>query len=32
LRAAGLNVRFLRGGIDAWEAAGQRIEHKATAT
>ncbi len=28
LRAAGLNARFLRGGIDAWQAAGQPLEQK----
>lgn len=29
LRAAGLNARFLRGGIDGWQAAGRPIERKA---
>jgi Fe-Mn family superoxide dismutase len=29
LRAAGLNARYLRGGIDAWQAAGQALVPKA---
>jgi Fe-Mn family superoxide dismutase len=28
LRAAGLNARYLRGGIDGWEAAAQPVERK----
>ena len=28
LRAAGLNARFLRGGIDAWQAAGRPLSPK----
>jgi superoxide dismutase, Fe-Mn family len=28
LRAAGLNARYLRGGIDAWQAAGQSTQDK----
>jgi Fe-Mn family superoxide dismutase len=28
LRAQGLNARFLRGGIDAWQAAGRGVEAK----
>ncbi|MEO5688483.1 MAG: Fe-Mn family superoxide dismutase [Burkholderiaceae bacterium] len=28
LRAAGLNARFLRGGIDAWAAAGRELQSK----
>ena len=28
LRAAGLNARYLRGGIDGWQAAGQALEPK----
>ena len=28
LRAAGLRARYLRGGIDAWQAAGQRLAPK----
>ncbi|WP_070398441.1 Fe-Mn family superoxide dismutase [Hydrogenophaga sp. PML113] len=30
LRAAGVNARFLRGGIDAWTQAGRPLEQKAT--
>jgi superoxide dismutase, Fe-Mn family len=29
LRAAGVNARYLRGGIDGWQAAGQPLESKA---
>ena len=29
LRAQGLDARFLRGGIDGWQAAGRRVEPKA---
>ena len=29
LRAAGLNARFLRGGIDAWQTAGRPVRTKA---
>lgn len=29
LRAAGMNARFLRGGIDAWQASGRPLEPKA---
>ena len=29
LRAQGLNARFLRGGIDGWQAAGRAVEPKA---
>ena len=32
LRAAGLNARFLRGGIDGWQAAGQPLAAKADAS
>jgi Fe-Mn family superoxide dismutase len=28
LRAAGLNARFLRGGIEGWQAAGRALEPK----
>ena len=28
MRAAGLNARYLRGGIDGWQAAGQPVEAK----
>jgi len=28
LRAAGLNAHFLRGGIDAWQAAGRPVKAK----
>jgi superoxide dismutase, Fe-Mn family len=28
LRAAGLNARYLRGGIDSWQAAGRPIVDK----
>src|SRR5512137_1992454 len=28
LRAAGLNARFLRGGIDGWQAAGRALADK----
>ena len=28
LRAAGLNARYLRGGIDAWQAAGLPVQPK----
>lgn len=30
LRAAGVNARFLRGGIDAWTQAGRPLEQRAT--
>jgi Fe-Mn family superoxide dismutase len=30
LRAAGINARFLRGGIDAWKAAGRPLASKQT--
>ena len=32
LRAAGLNARFLRGGIDGWQAAGRSTQTKGTST
>jgi superoxide dismutase, Fe-Mn family len=32
LRAAGVNARYLRGGIDAWQAAGQPLEAKETSS
>ena len=32
LRAAGLNARFLEGGIDAWQAAGQPLTPKGCVT
>ena len=32
LRAQGLNARFLRGGIDAWQAAGRALEPKGVAS
>jgi Fe-Mn family superoxide dismutase len=28
LRAAGLNARYLRGGIDGWQAAGRPLANK----
>jgi Fe-Mn family superoxide dismutase len=30
LRAAGLNARFLRGGIDGWQASGRPLQRKGT--
>jgi Fe-Mn family superoxide dismutase len=30
LRAAGINARFLRGGIDGWQAAGRQLAPKST--
>jgi len=30
LRAAGVNARFLRGGIDGWQAAGRALQRKET--
>ena len=32
LRAQGVNARFLRGGIDGWQAAGLPVEPKGTAS
>jgi len=32
LRAQGVNARFLRGGIDAWQAAGRAIDPKGNAS
>ena len=32
MRAAGLNARYLSGGIDGWQAAGLPVQTKATAT
>jgi Fe-Mn family superoxide dismutase len=32
LRAQGVNARFLRGGIDAWQASGRPVEPKGTAS
>lgn len=32
LRAQGVNARFLRGGIDGWQAAGRPVEPKGTAS
>jgi superoxide dismutase, Fe-Mn family len=32
LRAAGLNARYLRGGIDGWQAAGRPLDAKPTGT
>jgi len=32
LRAQGVNARFLRGGIDAWQAAGRPIDPKGNAS
>ena len=32
LRAAGLNARYLRGGIDGWQAAGRPTQAKGTST
>jgi Fe-Mn family superoxide dismutase len=30
LRASGVNARFLRGGIDGWQAAGRPLQRKET--
>jgi Fe-Mn family superoxide dismutase len=32
LRAQGIKARFLRGGIDAWQAAGRPVDHKQAAS
>ena len=32
LRAQGIKARFLRGGIDAWQAAGQPVDPKGAAS
>jgi Fe-Mn family superoxide dismutase len=32
LRAAGVDARFLRGGIDGWQAAGRPVQRKGAAS
>ena len=32
LRAQGVNARFLRGGIDAWQAGGRAVDPKKAAS
>jgi rhodanese-related sulfurtransferase len=32
MRAAGINARYLRGGIDGWQAAGRPTQTKGTST
>jgi Fe-Mn family superoxide dismutase len=32
MRAAGLNARYMRGGIDGWQSAGLPVQAKATVT